>query len=190
MRIHLAVRILRLAVAVGLLPILGLTAKACAPTCVSGSIGLRADGGWDWLKEPGGPLAEAKRPVGPKPRKGSGKKDCSGPGKKADSKKEFGASGPPIQSKTIYNGKVRGFTYRLDVENHKPGKRPASIHVQIKEPGKWSKYKWEYNRSTGSFDPDRKTGKLMPGAVRKDLDTDEGQEAIKDAYRALGEKKG
>lgn len=63
------------------------------------------------------------------------------------------------------------------------------MHVQIKEPGDWAKYKWEFNKDTKSFGPDRKTGIAMPNKVRDDMiKTDEGKQALKDAFRAIGEK--
>lgn len=190
MRVRLVVRLLRLVIVVGLLPVLSLTAKACAPACVGGSVSLAADGGWDWLTEPGGPMAEG--PKKPQPYKNEGGFNAKGngggnvkkckSGRKQDGTSTMrGANGTKIQSQTLANGEVRTHKWRIDVENPAPGKRPGSLHVQLG--GKGSKH---YEYDNGKFVA--KDGAKLPNKVQKNIDNSpEAQNAIRKGLRFLGE---
>ena len=203
-------RLIRLVVVLGLLPIAILMAQGCKPACgaVTGKF-VTEDVDWkevfsqkDSDKRQGGPKVPGKPEpnggVDPKGGNGAGRagkaQPCKGSGgvdnkKSGKDSKLFGAKGAKtFGSRTIYSTKVKQYQYRIDLENLDPGKRKGTLHVQIKNPGKYQDKKYEYNPSDGRF-YERKSGDQLPSTVRKDLyETDAGRRAVRQGLRDLGEE--
>lgn len=125
----------------------------------------------------------------PKPSKNKSKKPCpprkdSKSGKEDKDKTMFGAKGQRITSKTLYEADIRGYHYRIDVENPAPGKRPGSLHVQLG--GRGSTH-YEYNPKTKAFTT--RNGERLPRRVQQHLDSDpEAQRKIRYGLQLLGER--
>jgi hypothetical protein len=113
----------------------------------------------------------------PKPRK-----PCP-PKKTSSGKKMFGANGTRVTSKTLANGSVGQYTYRIDVENPTPGERPGSLHVQLG--GRGSTH-YEYRRG-GKFYS--RNGTPLPRQVQQAIDkSPKAQAGIREGLRYLGGK--
>lgn len=123
----------------------------------------------------------------PKPKPSKGKNPCPSKGgkdgKQGKDKKMFGANGPRIFSETLHNGHVRGYHYRIDIENPAPGRRAASLHVQL---GGRGSTRYEYNPKTKNFIATN--GARLPRRVEDHIDNDPvAQRRIKEGLRKLGE---
>lgn len=205
----------RLAMLIVLLPFAFLVVQGCKPSCAVGAVTLRAEDPdfGDLFKQSekdkklnGAPEAAATPGGGGRiggGRNGGGsnpKPQKCGPGGggnifgQKDGKKKsdmFGANGArTFGSRTIYERSTKGYRYHMDIENLDPGKRPATLHVQIEKPGKYKEKKYEYNKSDGKF-YERTSGDPLPRKVQKDIDdSDEGKRGLERALRDLGEGEG
>lgn len=122
----------------------------------------------------------AGRQTKPKP---TGKAPCPPKRKSDGNKKLFGANGTKVTSKTLVNGVVGKYKYRIDVENPAPGKRAGSLHVQLG--GKGSTH-YEYRRGGKFYARD---GTPLPNQVQRAIDSSpQAQRAINVGLRTLGEK--
>ena len=200
MRYRRAVRAaLRLVLMLSVVSVGSAALVACNPACAAADEKEPSNWG-EWFrtdhsarqageKKPGQVVPEGGVPAkgggipGGSKAKGKNQQKCGG--SKAAGGNYWGSKARNFPSITVYNAKVGKYRFHVDVEN--PGKRDASIHLQIKEPGSWGKYKFEWNRFTRSFQADRKTGKAMPNKIRDHMNTDKGKAAVNKALRNLGE---
>lgn len=198
MKVRQIRRLMTVLVMLCALPVALVALGACKPACASGGM-ITADTDWEELfKQDAGD----KKAAGPKKPNipgadgggkakgnGGGKvKPCTGTGSgKKDSGKDskiFGSNGLRIQSKTLLDEqKVGQYTYRIDVENPSPSKRPGQIHVQLGGKGS-DHYLW---RPGGKFS--MKDGTALPRKVQKHIDkSPDAQRAIRQGLEYLGEK--
>jgi hypothetical protein len=129
--------------------------------------------------------APAARPK-PKPKpKPKNQKPCPPKQRKTEAKKKMlGENGVRITSKTLYQGRVPGYRYRIDVENPAPGQRPGSLHVQLG--GRGSTH-YEYDAESKAFKS--RGGARLPRRVQDGIDDDtEAQRMIRYGLRLLGER--
>jgi RHS repeat-associated protein len=121
----------------------------------------------------GGSSTPPPSPPGGGGGRAPGKRPTTAPQQTAPAPKPqmFGARGPRIMSKTVWN---RGRA-RIDMENPNPGQRPGQIHFQE------GNNKYLYDPSTGKF-----TG--APGSVNDLLQREDVKNAIDKAMQFLGEK--
>ncbi|GAB3768558.1 hypothetical protein GCM10028864_67120 [Microlunatus parietis] len=196
--------VVRLLMLIALLPFAFLVVQGCKPACAAGRFVTEDVDLGDLLKQSEKDKELAKGPKKPRsneadggvnPRGGGGNPRIGGgkcpPGKDAGNGKNskmFGANGQQTPgSITVYNGTTSGYSYRIDVENLKPGVRPGTLHLQIDKPAKYEKYKYEYNPADGKF-YDRLTGDQPPRAVRDHVaNSDKARSKINVGLRRLGE---
>ncbi|MFB9902889.1 hypothetical protein [Allokutzneria oryzae] len=116
----------------------------------------------------------------PKPKQNCPPKSNAQP--QQPKKKMRGEGGQQITSRTLRDGvKVGQYTYRLDVENPAPGKRPGSLHVQLG--GKGSKH-YEYDEDKRKFIG--RDGEELPAKVQDAIDKDPKTQAqIQYALKSL-----
>jgi hypothetical protein len=94
----------------------------------------------------------------------------------------LGASGTQVTSRTVANGSVSQYKYRIDVENPAPGVRPGSLHVQL---GGRGSMHFEYVRGGRFIAAD---GTLLPRRVQLEIDSSRhAQAGIREGLRILGE---
>ena len=95
----------------------------------------------------------------------------------------FWEKGANIDSKTLWR---KGSTERVDVENSRPGARPASIHYHDK-----ADKKWYYNLNDGKFyeKTSSDTFELAPNKIQKIVDNQDIKRAIEKALRFIEENK-
>lgn len=179
----------QLLVMLGALPIVMLGLLGCKPTCSGGSAGLVS--GVTYLEQVEPRDAAAAYVVKPKrpkqPKKSNPAQDCKDHGKtkpgKSGRSTMRGANGAKIISRTLDRGTVKQYTYRIDVENPAPGKRPGSLHVQLG--GRRSKH-YEYGKD-GDFVA--RDGTKLPRTVQNAIDKRSStQKAIRDGLELLGER--
>jgi hypothetical protein len=153
--------------------------QACKPACGVGSTVASSDGSSKLLRLTRANESSVARPK-PKPKP---KKPCP-PGSGTSNKKKMrGANGTQVTSKTVANGAVGQYKYRIDVENPAPGRRAGSLHVQLG--GRGSTH-YEYGKGGKFFARD---GTPLPRQVQREIDrSPKAQAGIKEALRILGGK--
>jgi len=150
--------------------------QACKPACGANSAMASSDAANQSLHAGSVQALPAARP---KPRK-----PCPPDNGAKKPKKMRGANGAQVTSKTLGEGTVGQYKYRIDVENPAPGRRPGSLHVQLG--GRGSTH-YEYGKRGKFFARD---GTPLPRQVQQAIDkSPKAQAAIRDGLRILGEKK-
>ncbi|MFC7622328.1 hypothetical protein [Microlunatus sp. GCM10028923] len=184
MRVRKLGRLLQVLVLLAAIPMGLLGLQGCNCTCGAGSTNAVPNDGRD------GAFGSGAKPGGGNNRGGNAKK-CKCPksgSKKKDvefNKKLWGANGQQYPfSKPVADGTAGRTPWRIDLENPRPGYRPASLHVQLDNVKGGTRYEYA---GKGKFRTSK--GASLPRKVQEDIDNDEkAQRKIREALESLKEK--